>query len=152
MTSNGRLQVVPSIFVIVEKGGKYLLLRRANTGYMDGWYDLPAGHLEAGEGLQAGAVRELKEEAGLIVQPEDLRLIHVYQNHTNQPAYHGYIFYATRWSGHPKITEPDKCDDMGWFSLEKLPNKLLPYTRIALDNLKSDQVSISYHEPNSIRN
>jgi 8-oxo-dGTP pyrophosphatase MutT (NUDIX family) len=66
------IKVVPSVFVVIEKGGKYLLLRRANTGYMDGWYDLPAGHLEDQEKFQDGAARELKEEAGLDVKPRIL--------------------------------------------------------------------------------
>lgn len=151
MNHNGRLKVVPSIFTLIEKAGKFLLLRRANTGYADGWYDLPAGHLEDQEKLQDGAVRELAEEAGLKADPDDLKLVHVHQNHTNPSNPHyGYIFYATKWSGEPKIMEPDKCDDMGWFAANGLPEKTLPYTKAAIKALNLGKVSTSYHAPNSI--
>ena len=56
MSNNGRLTVVPSVFTIVERGRRVLLLRCANTGYADGWYDLPAGHLEPHEKFTDGAV------------------------------------------------------------------------------------------------
>lgn len=146
------IKVVPSVFTIIEKDGKYLLLRRANTGYMDGWYDLPAGHLEDREELKDGAVRELKEETGLVALPNDLRLVHVYQNHTDEPPHYGYIFFARMWTGTPEILEPSKCDDMGWFDLDKLPEKTLPYTRQALGSLGQKDVSTSYHKPKSITN
>ncbi len=153
MSSNGRLKVVPSVFTVIEKDGKYLLLRRFSTGYMDGWYDLPAGHLENQEKFKDGAVRELKEEVNIEADPEALELIHIHQNHTGDPPHYGYIFFAKKWGGEPKIMEPDKCDDMGWFSLDNLPEKLLPYTRLALENLANfKQPSLSYHEPGSIKN
>lgn len=153
MSNNGRLQVVPSIFTVIEKDGKYLLLRRANTGYMDGWYDLPAGHLEDREKFKAGAVRELKEEANIDAHPKDLSLLHFHQNHTNEPPHYGYIFLARKWQGQPKIMEPGKCDDMGWFGLNELPEKTLPYTKKALENLRDfKEPSTSYHGPGTIKN
>lgn len=152
MSNNGRLKVVPSVFTLIEKDGKVLLLRRANTGYADGWYDLPAGHLEDQEKLADGAARELKEEAGITVMPEDLKLLHVHQNHNDEPAHYGFIFLASKWSGKPKIMETDKCDDMNWFAPSDLPAKTLPYTRDAIMNLNSPHVVISYHAPDSVFN
>lgn len=152
MSNNGRLQVIPSVFVAIIKDGKVLLLRRANTGWLDGWYDLPAGHLEDQEQLKDGAVRELKEETRLIARPEDIKLIHIHQNHHNtQTPHYGYIFLASKWSGEPKIMEPDKCDDMDFFELGALPGKTAPYIKEALQKLGADEVSISYHAPGSIK-
>lgn len=118
---------------------------------MDGYYDLPAGHLENQEKLKEGAARELKEEAGITVEPDDLKLIHLHQNHhvPEQPHY-GYIFLAKKWQGHPKLVEPEKSDDIDFFSLDNLPQKITPYVKEALDKLGSDEVTISYHPPNSI--
>lgn len=145
------IKVVPSVFVVIEKDNKFLLLRRANTGYMDGWYDLPAGHLEDQEELKVGAARELFEEAGLKVVPADLRLTHVYQNHTSEPPHYGYMFVAKKWSGEPKIMEPEKCDDIGWFSADELPVKILPYSKFAIENLQNPEVLITYHSPGTIK-
>ncbi|HVO86685.1 MAG TPA: NUDIX domain-containing protein [Candidatus Binatia bacterium] len=152
MSNNGKLKVVPSVFVAIISDGKVLLLRRANTNWLDGYYGLPAGHLEDQEQLKDGAVRELKEEAGLEAEPKDLRLIHIYQNHHNADAPHyGYIFQASAWSGQPKIMEPDKCDDIGFFPLNDLPEKIEPYVKEALNQLGADEVTISYHAPGSIK-
>lgn len=149
--SNGDFKVVPSVFAAIIRDGKVLMLRRAHTGWLDGWYDLPAGHLEDQEKLKDGAVRELAEETGLSAKPADLRLIHIYQNHHNAASPHyGYIFIVAKWRGEPRIMEPGKCDDLGWFAPDHLPAKTAPYVRQALKNLGKAEVSISYHAPDSI--
>lgn len=151
MTNNGRLKVIPSVFSIVLKDRKVLLLRRANTGYADGWYDLPAGHLEDQEEFREGAARELAEETGLRAKPKDLNLVHVYQNYTNPDTPHfGYIFLASKWSGEPRIMETNKCDDMGWFALDNLPPKTLSYTKNAIGNIDSDRPGMTYVGPGAI--
>lgn len=152
MSKNGRLRVIPSIFVAVIKDDQVLLLRRYKTGWIDGSFDLPAGHLEDQEKLRDGAVRELKEEANLEANPKDLFLIHVYQNHHNPQAPHyGYIFATEKWSGTPKIMEPNKCNEIGFFPLAKLPKETAPYIKEALKNLDSGQTSDSYWAPGSIK-
>ncbi|MBX4190538.1 NUDIX domain-containing protein [Candidatus Saccharibacteria bacterium] len=129
-----------------------LLLRRQNTGWLDGYYDLPAGHLEDQEPLKEGASRELMEEAGVKVSPENLRLIHIHQNHHRPKVPHyGYIFQASRWKGEPRLVEPEKSDDIGFFPLNKLPEKITPYVKEALEKLGSPEVTISYHGPGSIK-
>jgi len=146
------IKVVPSVFVALIKDGQVFLIRRKNTGWIDGWYDLPAGHLEEQEHLKDGAVRELKEESGAIAEPDDLELIHVHQNHHNpQTPHYGYIFIANKWRGEPRLVEPEKSDDARWFPLTKLPAKLSPYVRAALKNVGSNTLTISYHPPGSIK-
>lgn len=44
-----RFKVTVSVNVLLCRGDTYLLLRRANTGWADGFYTLPAGHLEGNE-------------------------------------------------------------------------------------------------------
>lgn len=152
MSSNGELKVVPSVFACVHEKGKVLLLRRANTGWLDGWYDLPAGHLEDQEKFKDGAIRELFEETSLRANVADLKLIHLYQNHHNPKSPHyGYIFLVKHWQGEPKIMEPNKCDDMDFFSLDKLPGKLAPYAKAAVENIAGAEVTISFHPPGSIK-
>lgn len=149
--ANGELKVVPAVFAILLKDKKVLLLRRANTSWMDGYYDLPAGHLEDQELLKNGAARELLEEAGIKVSTRNMKLVHIHQNHHNPSAPHyGYMFLVEKWRGQPKIMEPDKCDDMQFFDLDNLPKKIVPYTKYALDRLYKEDVSISYHAPGSI--
>jgi 8-oxo-dGTP diphosphatase len=152
MSNNGRLRVIPSVFTIVLEDDKVLLLRRANTKWLDGWYDLPAGHLEDQEGLKEGAARELNEETGLVTKPTDLKLVHLYQNHHYPDAPHyGFIFLAKKWSGQTSIMEPAKCDDMQFFPLDQLPEQIAPYAKAAIANIDGNDVTISYHAPDSIK-
>ena len=44
-----RYQVTVDVHVILERADDVLLCLRRGTGYRDGWYCLPSGHLEAGE-------------------------------------------------------------------------------------------------------
>lgn len=57
------------VLVVVEHEGRYLLIHEQKHG--QGWY-LPAGRVEPGETLLAGAVRETQEEAGVHVRPTAL--------------------------------------------------------------------------------
>jgi mutator protein MutT len=66
-TEPGRTPPAPRIAVgavVVEPGGRVLLIRRARPPGLGHW-TLPGGRLEAGETLEAAVVRELREETGL---------------------------------------------------------------------------------------
>ena len=55
---------VGQLFVL--KDGKVLILKRASTmHWAPSQYALPGGHIEYGEDIESGAVRELKEETQL---------------------------------------------------------------------------------------
>lgn len=56
--------------VIVERG-RVLLVRRGREPLKGEW-SLPGGMLELGEGLEAGVVREVREETGLEVEAVEL--------------------------------------------------------------------------------
>lgn len=64
------MQVRAIVHTLVEKDGEILLLkRRASAGRMyAGMWDVPGGLLEMGEDPEAGARRELEEEANLSVR------------------------------------------------------------------------------------
>ena len=49
-----------------------LLLLRENTGYLDGYYDLPGGHVDENEDLFAAMIREAKEELGIEISIDNI--------------------------------------------------------------------------------
>lgn len=90
-----RYQITPAVFVVLlDHNERVLLHRRYRTGYMDGFYDFPSGHLEEGETLQMGAAREVREETGLVVNPDELVLMHINQNNSDpERPYLNFMFF-----------------------------------------------------------
>ncbi|MEP7103899.1 MAG: NUDIX domain-containing protein [Candidatus Dojkabacteria bacterium] len=106
--------------VVLEKNNQILLIRRLNTGWEDGKYTVPSGHLEEGEKPLEAAVRETREEVGVELNTDDLKLVHVdfFDNYIH------LYFKCSKWSGEPQIMEPNKCDDILWASYNDLPENL----------------------------
>lgn len=148
-----RLKVTPVAFVaLIDDKQRVLLQRRANTDYKCGWWDLLSGHIEPGETPPAAAIREAEEESGVVVLPEDLELFHIYSNENNPKVpYLGFIFRARTWKGEPAIQEADgKCDAMGFYALDDLPEPLTSQVVEALKNISGNEVTYSYFEPKNI--
>lgn len=119
-----------------------LLGRRAGTGYGDGLWHLPSGHLEAGESVIEAAVREAREETGVDLDPADLTFVHVMHR---APERVGLFFAATRWRGEPYNAEPHRCSELGWWPLDKLPHDMVGYPDAALAHIR-DGVPFALHE------
>lgn len=142
MTS--RFQVVPAAYVALVRDGtagpEVLLQLRRGTGYMDGrWAHGAAGHVELGESAVRGAAREVAEELGVQVHPDDL--VHVATVHrtvaVHQPSEERIdLFFCTRaWVGEPTVLEPEKVAELRWWPLAALPADVVPHERGALDAL-----------------
>jgi len=61
-----RNKSVPASYLILRRGNEILLMRRKGSGYYDGWYSVPAGHVEAGELPMNALIREIKEELSIV--------------------------------------------------------------------------------------
>jgi 8-oxo-dGTP diphosphatase len=96
---------------------------------LDGYYDFAAsGHVEDGESIRDCAIREL-EQIGVKSRIEDLKLVHINQNFLNIP-YINFTCVRDTWIGKPKICEPEKCSDLGYFALDSLPKKCTLNARV----------------------
>ena len=120
------------VHVLCERDGRLLLMRRAGTGFFDGLYSLPGGHVEPGESVRMAARRELREETGLEVELDALQLLGVVHrlSDTNRI---DFFVRAGRFAGEPRIVEPDKCDRLEWHAPLLLPAETVPYVRAALE-------------------
>lgn len=129
-----RFKITPSVYLVLIKNNKILLSRRHNTGYFDGNYSFPAGHLDGNETLKQAMVRETKEEIGVLLDTADLELVHTMNRRIPDNERVDFFFTVKRWEGEPKIMESDKCDDLSWFELNNLPKNIIPYIRQAIDS------------------
>ena len=108
--------------LVLQNKGKILLQRRFNTGYSDGKYGLVSGHVEKGEKLKAVMKSESLEEAGMKIREMDMEVVNVLHVIKEYEAVQVFL-RVNKWQGKPTNMEPDKCDHLEWFSLDKLPLK-----------------------------
>lgn len=117
--------------VVFNDKGQLFLSQRGNKAQNErGKWEFPGGALEFGESFEATIIREIKEEFGLGIKP-------LYQlepfNHLLLNEHQHWValcFVCKFVSGEPKILEPDKCQDIGWFTLEAAKNLNLTMTAV----------------------
>jgi ADP-ribose pyrophosphatase YjhB (NUDIX family) len=127
-----RFKMIAAAYLLYVRRGKILMIRRFQTGYADGEYSLPAGHVEDGETLTECLIREAKEEVNVTVLAEDISLVHVMHRKSNDIRID--FFFLTHRSGTtPKNMEEHKADDMRWFRMNDLPKNTVPYLRKAIE-------------------
>jgi 8-oxo-dGTP diphosphatase len=125
-----------TIHLFFFRGDKILLLRRFQTGYMDGHYSVPAGHLDGEETVRMAGVREAREEIGVRIDPQDMLFAGVFHRHSDDERV-DFFFQVQNWDGEPVNAEPGKCDDLCWSGIDDLPGNTVPYVRQAINNLRS---------------
>lgn len=113
-----------------------LLLQRANSGYMDDYWSVPAGHVDGGETIWEAMQREIEEETNILIA-EPLKPVHVMHRikETETEERIDYFFKVTAWHGTPCNNEPEKCADLRWFKTSELPEDMVPYVRFGLEQV-----------------
>lgn len=119
------------VHVVLEREGCLLLMRRAGTGFFDGLYSLPGGHVEDGESACEAAVREIREELGVELELVELSWLGVVHRRSDTNRIE-FVMRAGSWWGEPCICEPDKCDRLIWCPRDALPDDTVPYIRAAI--------------------
>lgn len=119
--------------VLRRPDGAVLLARRSAVTYGEGLWGLPGGHAERTESWAQAAVRETREEVGVVVEAADLQPLGV-QRYVDGDV-HGVdgFFASTRWQGEPSPVS--ECSEVGWFDPAALPADALPWLARSLDLL-----------------
>jgi 8-oxo-dGTP diphosphatase len=136
-----RNKAVAAVYIILEKGGKILFGKRINTGYQDGNYQFPAGHVEEGELPTHAIIREAKEEVNVDLSPADLQLIHVSfrPKHDQTGDRVEFFFKAKTWGGELKNMEPEKCEDLKWIKIDELPENTVFHVKKAMESIQKGE-------------
>lgn len=128
--------LVAAVIVHDTNTNRVLLLQRGpNAKFAQGMWDLPVGKNDPGEPITATAVRELYEETGIIVEPDDLRVAHVIHGARGVEAPNGFVtivFTAHHWAGEPHNREPGKHAQVQWISTTAIPENFVFTTASAL--------------------
>ncbi len=122
-----------TVHLFFFRANQILLIRRFNTGYADGQYSVPAGHLDGDETVVAAAAREAQEEIGVQIEAEHIQYSGVMHRRDGDERVDFFV-NIRKWSGEPVNAEPDKCDEIRWANVDDLPDNTIPYIRRALSN------------------
>lgn len=117
--------------IVNEKGELFLTKRGQHATNERGTWEIPGGKVQFGETLQDAVKREMKEEYGvdIILEyqfPAQNHLIPEEKQHWVPTCFLCKIVGDKK----PRIMEPDKCDEIGWFAFDALPSPLSIITRI----------------------
>lgn len=119
------VQVGVGLYIFNDKNQLLLGLRKSS--HDNGSWCPPGGHMEFGETIEEAAVRESKEETGLIISTNDVWVEGVTNDFYPESDKH-YItlhLFCKKYQGQPEIVEPDKCEVWQWFDTDKLPTNLM---------------------------
>lgn len=113
----------------ILRDGKLLLYRRTRPPEAGHW-NIVGGKIDHLERSDVAARREAEEETGLTIGTVEF-LCHSEQIFTDEGQHWVSLIYATRdFSGEPRVVEPEKLPEFGWFDFDHLPQ---PTSRFALD-------------------
>lgn len=134
-----------TVHLLFFRDEQVLLLRRFNTGYEDGNYSVPAGHLDGGEPVRLAAQREALEEVGVPIDLEDIAFANVMHRKSDDTLPGAgervdFFVHIKAWDGEPFNAEPDKCDELLWCDPDALPENTIPYVKQAIQNFREGVV------------
>jgi mutator protein MutT len=127
---------------IFNAENKILLTKRGKKAKNElGKWEIPGGALELGETFEQGLKREIKEELNIDIEVKELlqlcdHLIPEENQHWVSPT-----FICQIKSGTPVIMEPEKCDEIGWFSIEEA--KKLPLSIVTKADIKVLEIKLN---------
>ena len=129
-------QFLSSVYLIIKNDKQEVLLqRRQGTKLWPGFLALPAGHIDKNENTYEAAIREAKEELGIDISINNIIDTFVVnrRNKSLMPYYDVY-FEIDNYIGKIKIKEPEKCSELVWCDINKLPEDMIDFEREAIRN------------------
>lgn len=133
-----RFKIHIAAYLVLEKDDQILFHKRKNSGYMDGYYSLVAGHLDGAETAKQAIIREAHEETGIVLRQEDLRVAHVAHRFNPHREYIDIYLIACKWHGEIVNLEPHKCDGLDWFPKDQLPENIVPEVKAVLEQISQN--------------
>jgi 8-oxo-dGTP pyrophosphatase MutT (NUDIX family) len=116
--------------LVINSDGKLLLLRRSNTDTRRPLqWDLPGGKMDEGETLEQGAVREVKEEAGIHITDQPMVVFSKAEvaSWYDQNGHHGRNVVRIYFAAHvdsSKVTLSYEHDQFVWVTLKDALDKI----------------------------
>lgn len=110
------MHIIVGVGSVVKKDNKYLLVQESKERVFGLW-NLPAGHLDVGETLQAGAIREGKEETNCDIELTGVcRIVSVLKPDSSVVS----VIFTARPLTDDIRPQPGEILDVKWFTYEEI--------------------------------
>ena len=119
----------------VRLDNRYLLIQRVLADSYGGLWAFPGGGQEDNETIEETAVRELREEVGIV--PTKLTELFQIRSSQDNKEYLTHIFLCKQFAGLPRLAT-EEIIGFGWFTIPeiwKLDKSLTPWTMKCLPQL-----------------
>ena len=132
--------------VLAYRADRVVLMREAYPAWGGEFWNVPSGRVEDGETPAEGAARELAEETGLVVAPEDLELVSTVTTLTDHGESRSWNHAVEVGTSQLRVSDPDGLvREARWFTHAEAVGLLLdlPYSPIsepAVAYLRGDAV------------
>ena len=120
--------------LVIRRGRSILLYRRTRMPEAGHW-NIPGGKVDHMEACVDAACRETEEETGLEIGA--IRFLCVSENRFPQDGHHwvSLIYVTDDFTGEPRVMEPEKLPEFGWFDIDALPENVSKFTLDAVRHL-----------------
>lgn len=130
--------------VIIKNGNVLLIKRSKKYKYEPGKYTLPSGKRESNETILQTTFRETLEETGIKINLKFTKFAHAMsRKESEEDEWLDFFFVIKKWTGEPKIMEPEKCEGIKWAPVDHLPKNTISFVKVALKNISK---KIKYSE------
>jgi len=129
----GRDYVGVGVGAVVRRAdGRVFLARRGPEARNEaGCWEFPGGTVDFGETLEETVRREFREEYGMEIEVTGLRGVADHLLPAEGQHWVSVSFEARHVGGEPRILEPGKCTEIGWFEEDALPSPLAASAELA---------------------
>ena len=119
----------------ILREGKILLYRRLRAPEAGMW-NIVGGKVDHMESALDSARREAEEESGLTIGAIDFLCISEQIIVEERQHWLSLIYVTEDFTGEPRVMEPEKLPEFGWFALDALPKPLSRFTSDAVAALR----------------
>ncbi len=124
--------------VILRDDGRVLLCRRMKAPEA-GFWNIVGGKVDPMEPSSDAARREAEEETGLKIGNVEFLCMAEEIIEADRQHWVSLIYVTRDFSGEPRLTEPDKLSEIGWFDPKDPPQPLSAFSTRAFSHLETVQ-------------
>lgn len=128
------------VVAVIERDGRWLMIRRGEGVIAPGYWCFPGGGIEAGETAEQALIREIREEVGLDVRPE--RVIFRWQRPDGKLMLQWWRASLSDEQQEPQLS-PHEVAEIRWVTLTELKTlqPALESNRIFLEHFEKVEES-----------